>query len=120
MNVELVKTFRFEAAHSLTAAPAGHKCRSFHGHSYRVDIHIAGPVDPQTGWLMDFGELKARVEPLIDTLDHRNLNDVEGLANSTSEMLAKWLWDRLIGDVPILSAITIWESDSSRCVYRGE
>lgn len=119
MNVELIKSFRFEAAHFLSAAPEGHKCRRLHGHSYRVDLHLSGPVDAHSGWLMDFGLIKQAAEPVLAELDHSNLNDTPGLENSTSELLAKYLWDRIKPALPLLSAITIWESDSSCCVYRG-
>jgi len=119
MEVELVRTFRFEAAHSLPAAPEGHKCRGMHGHSYRVDVHVIGEVAPQVGWLMDFGELKRAVEPVIGEMDHRVLNDLPGLENSTSELIAKHIYDRVRPALPNLSAVTVWESETSRCVYRG-
>jgi 6-pyruvoyltetrahydropterin/6-carboxytetrahydropterin synthase len=119
MEVELVKTFRFEAAHSLPHVPPGHKCSRLHGHSYRVDIHVSGTPDARTGWLMDFGDIKLAVAPILDDLDHRCLNDIPGLANSTSETLAQYIWARLAPTLPALSAVTIWESDSSRCTYRG-
>ena len=120
MKAELIKTFRFEAAHTLPKAPADHKCRRMHGHSYRVDIHITGQVDPQTGWVMDFGTIKEVVHPILEELDHRCLNEIPGLENSTSELLAKYLWERIAPALPGLSGITIWESDTSRCVYRGD
>lgn len=120
MQVELIRTFRFDAAHHLAGAPEGHKCRRMHGHAYRVDIHVSGEVDSKTGWLMDFGDLKRIVEPVIDELDHSTLNEVPGLAATTSEMIAKFLWEKLIDSLPDLSAVTVWESDTSRCVYRGE
>lgn len=120
MEAELITTFRFDAAHSLPNVPPGHKCAARHGHSYRIDIHVTGPVDPHAGWVMDFGEIKRRVRPLVEQLDHHDLNEVPGLANSTSELLARWLWDRLHGDLPQLSAIVVHESDSARCVYRGK
>lgn len=119
MQAELVRTFHFDAAHSLNRAPAGHKCRALHGHSYRVDIHITGEVDPQHGWVMDFGDLRKIVNPLIDELDHHHLNDIPGLENSTAEGLAKFLWDRIAPDLTLLSAVVVWESDTSRCIYRG-
>ena len=119
MQFEIVKSFRFEAAHSLDRAPEGHKCRRLHGHSYRVDVHVTGPADPVAGWVMDFGDIIQAVEPVLRQLDHRNLNEVAGLENSTSELLAKFLWDRLRPALPGLSAVTVWESDTSRCVYRG-
>jgi len=119
MNAEIIKTFRFEAAHSLDHAPEGHKCRRLHGHSYRVDVHVTGPVDPVTGWVLDFGDVARAVAPVLGELDHRNLNDVPGLENSTSELLARYLWERLAPALPGLSAVAVWESDTSRCVYRG-
>lgn len=119
MFVRLTKTFTFEAAHLLPNFPEGHKCRRLHGHSYRVDVHVTGPVDPHTGWVMDFGEIKKAAGPVFDELDHRLLSDVPGLENSTSEVLAKHIWDRIVAALPGLSAVTVWESDSSRCVYRG-
>lgn len=120
MQAELVRTFRFDAAHWLPNVPAGHKCRSPHGHSYRVDIHVAGEVDPHVGWVMDFGIIKKTVQPIIDQLDHHNLNDVPGLENSTSECIAAWLWGKIKPSIPLLSAVEIYETDSSRCIYRGQ
>jgi 6-pyruvoyltetrahydropterin/6-carboxytetrahydropterin synthase len=120
MQAELVTQFRFDAAHALPRVPAGHKCGSLHGHSYRAEVHIVGPVDPQTGWVIDFAEIKRVVRPLIDRLDHKDLGQVEGLDNSTSERLAKWLWDRIKPELPLLAAVTVWESETSRCIYRGQ
>ena len=118
--VELTKEFRFEAAHSLPHVPTGHKCGRMHGHSFRVEVSVRGPVDPRTGWLMDFAEIKEHFRPLEDQLDHRLLNDVPGLENSTSENIARWIWQRLQPEIPALSAITVHETCTSRCVYRGE
>ena len=119
MEVELVRTFRFDAAHNLTSVCDDHKCSKIHGHGYKVDIHLAGNVDPATGWLMDYHQLKSAVQGVIDSLDHKNLNDIEGLENPTSENLAAYIWNQLIAALPELSAVTVWESDQSRCVYRG-
>jgi len=119
MEVELIKTFRFDAAHALPNVPADHKCRRVHGHSYRIDIHVTGPVDPEAGWVMDFGDINRAVAPQLDALDHRMLSDIPGLENSTSERIAGYFWERLKPILPLLSAISVWESDSSRCVYRG-
>jgi len=121
VRVELVKEFRFEAAHRLPNVPADHKCFRMHGHSYRIEVCVIGQVDPKLGWLVDFGEIAARVEPVLkQELDHRVLNDVPGLENPTSEILAHWLWQRLGTLVPYLAAITIHETCASRCTYRGE
>lgn len=118
--VELTKEFTFEAAHKLPNVPVGHKCGRLHGHSFRVEVTVRGRVDPYTGWLMDFAELKAKFRPLEDQLDHRYLNEIDGLENSTSENLARWIWERLKHQVPQLYAITVYETCTSRCVYRGE
>ncbi len=119
MQAELVKTFRFDAAHALPNVPPGHKCSVLHGHGYRLDIHVTGEVDPEFGWVMDFGKIKATVAPLVDRLDHSRIDEILGLENSTSELLAAWLWDRIRPDLPELSKIVICESDASRCIYRG-
>jgi 6-pyruvoyltetrahydropterin/6-carboxytetrahydropterin synthase len=115
--MEIFREFTFEAAHRLPNVPGGHKCARLHGHSYRVEIHVEGPVGPEDGWVMDFAEIKAAWAPLDDQLDHRYLNDVDGLANPTSENLARWIWGRL--PLP-LSAVVVRETCTSGCIYRGE
>jgi 6-pyruvoyltetrahydropterin/6-carboxytetrahydropterin synthase len=117
--MEIYREFTFEAAHRLPHVPAGHKCARLHGHSYRVEIRIRGEVDEATGWVLDFGEIKEAFQPLHDQLDHRYLNEVAGLDNPTSEVLARWIWRRLTGRLP-LSAVTVRETCACGCVYRGE
>jgi 6-pyruvoyltetrahydropterin/6-carboxytetrahydropterin synthase len=117
--MEIFREFTFEAAHRLPAAPEGHKCRRLHGHSYRVTVHVEGPVDPQAGWVLDFADLSAAFAPLRDQLDHHYLNEVPGLENPTSENLARWIWQRLAGTLP-LSAVAVRETCTSGCVYRGD
>jgi 6-pyruvoyltetrahydropterin/6-carboxytetrahydropterin synthase len=118
--VELHRDVTFEAAHWLPNVPKDHKCRRLHGHSFRIRIEVRGPVDPHTGWLMDFADLKAAWAPLDAQLDHYCLNEIAGLENPTSEVLAKWIWDRLSSALPQLSAIQVHETCNSGCVYRGE
>ena len=119
MRVVLTKTFRFEAAHLLPTVPEGHKCRRLHGHSFRVAVSVAGAVDPATGWLLDYADIARAFEPVRQELDHFYLNEIEGLENPTSEILAVWIWDRLKPHLPILSAITVHETCTARCTYRG-
>jgi 6-pyruvoyltetrahydropterin/6-carboxytetrahydropterin synthase len=120
MRVELSKDYHFEAAHRLPQVPPEHKCFRLHGHSYRIEVSIAGEVDPRTGWLQDFGDITGVVEPLLRSeLDHRILNEVPGLENPTAEALCGWLWRRLRPSLPLLSAITVHETCAARCVYRG-
>ncbi len=119
MRVELSKEFHFEAAHRLPLVPPDHKCHRLHGHSFRVEVTVAGEVDPAMGWLLDFADVTARVAPLVRELDHRTLNDVPGLENATSEMLCAWLWARLAPALPGLAAITVHETCTARCTLRG-
>ena len=118
--MEIFREFTFEAAHRLPNVPEGHKCQRLHGHSYKVIVHVEAPVDPETGWVMDFGDLKKAFKPLEARLDHYYLNDIEGLGNPTSEVLASWIWERLKPTLPALSALTVRETCTSGCTYRGE
>ncbi|MGP4110530.1 6-carboxytetrahydropterin synthase QueD [Streptomyces sp. 4N509B] len=118
--MEIFREFTFEAAHRLPHVPEGHKCARLHGHSYRVAVHVGGDVDPEAGWVMDFAQLKAAFAPVEARLDHYYLNDVPGLSNPTSENLARWIWDRLLPALPGLAAVTVRETCTSGCTYRGE
>lgn len=118
--MDIFKTFTLESAHRLPHVPAGHKCARLHGHSFRVEIHVSGPVDPQRGWVMDFAELKAAFAPLYAQLDHQYLNDVPGLENPTSENLARWIWQHLKPALPALSEVAVHETCTSGCRYRGD
>ncbi len=116
---EIFREFTFEAAHRLPHVPDGHKCARLHGHSYRVEVHVTGDVGTECGWVQDFGTLTSAFKPLQDELDHFFLNDVPGLENPTSEVLAKWIWDRLIAALPNLSEVRVRETCTSGCIYRG-
>lgn len=118
--MEIFKEFTFEAAHMLPNVPDGHKCRRLHGHSFRVAIYVAGEPGEHTGWIMDFSDIKAAFKPLHDALDHRYLNDIEGLENPTSENIARWIWQHLKATLPGLSRIEIRETCTSGCVYTGD
>ena len=119
MKVELRKTFQFEAAHLLPNLPAAHKCRRLHGHSFQVEIVVAGACDPRLGWLMDYADLTEAFKPLWERLDHRYLNEIAGLENPTSEQIARWIWERLNPNLPLLTEVVVAETCMSRCVYRG-
>jgi 6-pyruvoyltetrahydropterin/6-carboxytetrahydropterin synthase len=118
--MEIYKSFSIEAAHWLPNVPEGHKCGRLHGHSFRIEIHVAGPVDDHLGWVADFAEIKAAFKDLEDRIDHRCLNEVEGLQNPTSENLARWLWQALRPALPLLSSVVVQETCTSGCVYRGD
>jgi len=119
-RMELFKVFQIEAAHRLPNVPPGHKCERLHGHSFRIELHVEGPVDEAIGWVMDFADLGRVFAPIHDQLDHRCLNEIEGLENPTSENLARWIWSRLEPDLPELDHIVISETCRSGCIYRGE
>jgi 6-pyruvoyltetrahydropterin/6-carboxytetrahydropterin synthase len=119
MRARLERSYRFEAAHFLPKVPPGHKCARMHGHSYLVEIAIEGEVDPELGWLVDFAEIDEHATPLVRQLDHQVLNEIEGLANPTSELLAAWWWHKLAPTLPQLFEVAVSETPSSRCVYRG-
>jgi 6-pyruvoyltetrahydropterin/6-carboxytetrahydropterin synthase len=118
--MELFKEFTFEAAHRLPNVPVGHKCSRLHGHSFRVQVHVCGPIDPHFGWVVDFGDIKQAFAPILEQLDHYYLNDIHGLENPTSENLAVWIWRKLKPRLPILSKIVVSETCSSGCTYSGE
>ena len=118
-RLELATTFTFEAAHQLHRAPEGSKCSRLHGHSWKVDVLVEGEVDKEHGWVVDFDEIARAFEPVHDALDHRHLNDIEGLETPTSELVAIWIWDRLASALPRLSGVTVHETCTARCTYRG-
>lgn len=117
--MEIFWEFKFEAAHRLPNVPTDHKCSRLHGHSYQVQIHVRGSVEDQSGWVIDFGNIKDACKPVIDRLDHYYLNEIEGLENPTSERLAAWIWNELASSLPMMSAVQVRETCTSGCVYRG-
>jgi 6-pyruvoyltetrahydropterin/6-carboxytetrahydropterin synthase len=117
--MEIFKEFSIEAAHWLPNVPEGHKCRRLHGHSFHIEIHVEGAVDEKRGWVMDFSDIKAAFKPIHDQIDHRCLNDVQGLENPTSENLARWIWSHLLPALPSLSKVVVRETCTSGCIYRG-
>jgi 6-pyruvoyltetrahydropterin/6-carboxytetrahydropterin synthase len=119
MRVRLVKTFTFEAAHFLPSFPEGHKCRRMHGHSFKVDVVVEGDIPAGQHCLIDYGDIKAVIDPIYDQIDHRCLNEIKGLENPTSEMIANWLWDRLRPKLNMLAEIVVYETCTSRCEFRG-
>jgi 6-pyruvoyltetrahydropterin/6-carboxytetrahydropterin synthase len=119
MNVELRKVFQFEAAHLLPHLPEDHKCRRLHGHSFSAEIVVAGECDEKLGWLMDYAEISKAFKPYWEQLDHHYLNDIPGLENPTSEIVAKWIWDNLKPELPLLHEIVVAETCTAKCVYRG-
>lgn len=119
-GMDVFRVFHIEAAHFLPNVAPGHKCARMHGHSFRIEVHVSGAPGPETGWVMDFADLKAAFQPLFEQLDHRCLNDIAGLENPTSENLARWVWDRLADGLPGLAKVVVQETCNAGCVYRGD
>ena len=119
---QLYKEFRFEAAHRLPHHDG--KCARLHGHSWVCRIYIQGDrlieSGPKQGMLMDFGDVKTYMKPLLDQyLDHYYLNETLGMENPTSEAIAQWIYRKLqAADLKGLMAVEIKETCTSGCLYR--
>ena len=118
--MEIYKAFTIEAAHRLPNLPESHKCYRLHGHSFKIEVHVTGEVDQNTGWIMDFADISAAFKPLFERLDHHYLNEIEGLENPTSENLARWIWCQLKPALPLLSSVVVKETCTAGCVYVGD
>ncbi len=119
MMIELRKTFQFEAAHLLPHLPKSHKCRRLHGHSFQVEVAVAGECDAKLGWLIDYAEITEAFKPILEKLDHYYLNEIQGLENPTSENVAAWIWKKLKPRLPLLTEIVVAETCTARAIYRG-
>ena len=108
LNMPTRLRFSFEAAQSLPQLPREHPCHRLHGHSYRVEVGAE-----------DFQALEPLLRELYDELDHRCLNDIDGLETATCEHICKWMWDRLSRRIGDLTVIVVQETSTSRCIYRG-
>ena len=117
--MELRRTFQFEAAHLLPRLPKSHKCRRLHGHSFKVEIVVSGELDAKLGWVMDYADIKKVFKPIWKKLDHHYLNEIPGLENPTSENLAMWIWKKLKPKLPILVEVTVAETCTASCTFRG-
>ena len=113
------RTYRFESAHHLPLVPEGHKCKNMHGHTYRLRVLLEGDPDPQFGWVMDFAELKAIMQPVLDKIDHKLMNELPGLENPTCEHIAIWLWNQLKPSLPKLTRIELHETPTTGAIYEG-
>jgi 6-pyruvoyltetrahydropterin/6-carboxytetrahydropterin synthase len=119
VSTTVVSTVRFESAHFLPHVPPDHKCRRMHGHSYRCEIHVTGPIDERLGWVADFAEIRRVFEPIRKRIDHHLLNEIDGLENPTGERIAAWIWGELAPSLPGLSRLVVYETESSFVIYTG-
>lgn len=118
--MEVFTEISFEAAHRLPNVPPDHRCAALHGHSYKVRLQVRGGATNDAGWVVDFADIEKAFRPLLEQLDHRYLNQVEGLENPTSENLSRWIWRKLKPALPALSGVVVQETPATGCVYRGE
>lgn len=115
----IYKEFTFDSAHQLPNVPEGHKCKNLHGHTYKLTVYLEGEIDEKFGWVMDFNDLKQVMQPLLLRMDHNYLNDIPGLENPTSEVLARWIWNQIHPALPLLAKIELRETPTSGVVYEG-
>jgi 6-pyruvoyltetrahydropterin/6-carboxytetrahydropterin synthase len=118
--MKIVQAFSFEAAHHLPHVDASHRCKRLHGHSYRIELTLQGPVDPATGFVADFFDVEAAFAPVMDTLDHHFLNEVPGLENPTAENIAMWIWGAVKPVLPLLASVAVFETPNCWAVYEGD
>lgn len=114
---EVSKIFRFEGAHSLPHLPEGHKCRNIHGHSYQVEVICSGDLIPDKSWVIDYADISKATLPIIERLDHQNINDVINIT-STAENLAFWIFMKLMKEIPCLKEVRVYETPTTCCAYR--
>ncbi|HRO07287.1 MAG TPA: 6-carboxytetrahydropterin synthase QueD [Saprospiraceae bacterium] len=115
----IFKQFTFDSAHYLPNVHDGHKCKEMHGHTYRLVVYVEGKPDVKLGWVMDFADLKDIVKPIVNILDHKTLNNIEGLSNPTCENIAIWIWERIKPGIPALKKVELYETPTSGAVYEG-
>lgn len=118
--MRITQAFTFEAAHRLPHVPETHRCRRLHGHSYRVELRLEGAVNPETGFVVDFFDVEHIFGPVLKQLDHYCLNDIAGLENPTAENIAQWIWHKIKNDLPLLSAVTVYETPHCWAEYWGD
>ena len=114
-SVQLWRRYAFHSAHRLPHVPVGHKCGTMHGHGFEAIVHAS-----DSGAGLSHDDLDALWAPLHFQLNYGCLNDLPGLENPTSELLASWLWARIAPQLPGLSAITVYETGSCGAAFDGQ
>jgi len=120
MRTEIRRQYHFEAAHLLPHVPDGHKCKRLHGHSFRVTVTVGGEVDPVLGWICDFADIDEAWRPLHELLDHRYLNEIDGLDNPTSEVLARFILERITLARGRVVSVTVHETCAAAATVYAE
>jgi len=115
----IFKQFSFDSAHYLPNVPEGHKCKEVHGHTYKLIVYLEDKLDDTLGWVADFAEVKQIVASVVTIIDHKLLNNIEGLENPTCELLAVWIWNKVKDQLPALKKIELHETPTSGVIYEG-
>ena len=118
--MQIFKQFTFDSAHFLPNVRDGHKCKEIHGHTYRLIIYIEGDLETGLNWIMDFADLKQSIDPVVKSIDHKLLNNIEGLENPTCEAIVVWIWNQLKPRIPLLKKIELYETPTSGAIYEGK
>lgn len=117
MEFEIEQHFRIESARFLPKLPSSHPCSRMHGHSFKITLKLVGPLEAEKGWLIDFNDIEAKASPLFNKLDHNVLNNVPGLENPTSELLAQFIYTELKKDLSGLRQVCISETPDTICKF---
>ncbi len=119
--MRITKSITFDAAHYLntqSAEEAGRPYARMHGHSFSLEVTLEGTPDQKTGWVTDFGDVTDALEALREDLDHRLLNEVEGLSQPTLENICLWTAKRLSAQFKNLVQVKVARpSNGETCVY---
>lgn len=118
--MQIFKVFYFDSAHFLPNVPENHKCRQMHGHTYKLIVYIKGSADNREGWVVDFAELKNRINPIIELVDHKVLNDIKGLENPTCENIAKWLCEKIRKEFPAFKKLELHETLTTGTIIEAD
>jgi 6-pyruvoyltetrahydropterin/6-carboxytetrahydropterin synthase len=114
----IAKRFAFSASHVIGGLPEDHPCARLHGHNYEVEVVLqSAELDP-TGFVRDYRELSELKAFIDETLDHRHLNDVLGHDRTTSEVIARWIYDWCSVRWPEVTAVRISETPKTWAEYR--
>ncbi len=117
--MKIVQAFTFEAAHRLPHVPVTHRCHRLHGHTYRVELRLEGPINPETGFVIDFFDVEAVFGPVLQQLDHHFLNEIPGLENPTAEHISMWIYDKVKPGLHQLTGVVVYETPMCWAEYDG-
>jgi 6-pyruvoyltetrahydropterin/6-carboxytetrahydropterin synthase len=116
-HIEITQQFGFDAAHYLEGAPSDNN-RRLHGHSFFAEVTLRGHADPVTGWVRDFNEVNAALGAIRESLDHRLLNEIEGIGAPTLENLARFIFREAKRQLPETCRVKLTRpSVGQSCIY---